>query len=274
MPVVDREGKVVGILTDEDLLDRAGIHERLSVAVRLEPGEINLQLRALEESPLKVAAVMTRPVITVREDELLGVVTARMVKAGLKRLPVVDEQEKLVGVLSRLDILHLVANTPQEDLPPHAPLGAVRTLGEIMAPVVPMVSQNDNLALLVEQFAQTNSHRLIVVDDFGKAVGLISDADVVARIQPGRRRGIIQALRRIAQPPAGKETAYDLMSHGPLTASPDLSVVEAIRRMMAEARKWMVVVDSDGRPLGLVDRQILLEALSEPAAQSAPRRDG
>jgi CBS-domain-containing membrane protein len=262
MPVVDREGKVAGILTDEDLLERAGIHERLSVAVRMEPGEINLQLGTLENSPLKVAAVMTRPVITVREDESLGAVTARMVKAGLKRLPVVDGQEKLVGVLSRLDILHLVANTPQEDLPPHAPLGAVRTVGEIMAPVVPTVSQNDSLAVLVERFAQTNSHRLIVVDDFGKAIGLISDADVVARIQPGRRSGIIAALRRIGKTPSGKETAYDLMSHGPLSAPPDLPVVEAIRRMMAEARKWMVVVDGNGCPLGLVDRQILLEALA------------
>ena len=38
--------------------------------------------------------------------------TARMVKAGLKRVPVVDEKDKLVGMLSRLDILHLVANAP------------------------------------------------------------------------------------------------------------------------------------------------------------------
>ena len=274
MPVVDKDGKVAGILTDEDLLERAGIQERLSVAVRMEPAEINQQLRTLENSPLKVAAVMTRPVITAQQTETLGAVTARMVKAGLKRVPVVDEKEKLVGMLSRLDILHLVANTPVEALPPQSPLGAVRTVREIMSSTIPMVNQDDNLVQVVERFAQANTHRLIVVDDHGKAVGLISDSDVVSRIQPAHRNSILNALRRIGIPPAGKETAYDLMSHGPLTVPPDLPVVEAIRRMMAEGRKWMVVADAGGRALGLVDRQILLQALSEPAAQAPSAENG
>jgi CBS domain-containing protein len=264
LPVVDRQGKVVGILTDEDLLARAGIEERLSVAVRMEPEEINRQLHRLAESPLHVAAVMTRPVITAHVGEHLGAVVARMVKSGLKRLPVVDEQEHLVGMLSRLDVLQLVANTPQESLPPQPVAGAVRTAGEIMASGVPLVRQADGLVTLVERFAQAGTHRLIVVDEHGKAVGLISDADVVARIQPARRGGILAALRRSERVPAGDETAGDLMSPGPLTAPPALSVVEAIRRMMAEGRKWMVVVDAEGRPLGLVDRQILLQALSAP----------
>ena len=52
------------------------------------------------------------------------------------------------------------------------------------------------------------------------------------------------------------------MSPGPLTGTPDLSVVDAIKMMLAESRKWMVVVDEKGKPLGLVDRQIMLEAIA------------
>jgi len=113
-PVLDSDGKVVGILTDEDLLERAGIQQRLSVAIRLDSGEISNDFRSLEKSPLFVKDVMTQPVVTVGESESLGVATSHMVKSGLKRLPVVSEDGKLVGVISRLDILRQDANRVYE----------------------------------------------------------------------------------------------------------------------------------------------------------------
>jgi CBS domain-containing protein len=261
-PVVDGAGKVVGILTDEDLLERAGIRQRLSVAMRMDAAEINQELRGMENSPLTVADVMTRPVVTALAEEHLGVATARMVKSGLKRLPVTDPQGKLVGMLSRLDILRQVANTPFSVPTAHLPKGAIRTVADVMRRDVPMAGQDDDLATLIEKFSASDSHRLIVVDSEGKAIGLISDSDVVARVQPAQRRGILDALKHIGNPPAGTETAFDLMSPGPLTGAPDLAVVDAIRIMLADARKWLVVVDEKGQPLGLVDRQIMLEAIA------------
>jgi CBS domain-containing protein len=73
---------------------------------------------------------------------------------------------------------------------------------------------------------------------------------------------MLEALRQLGKPPAGKETARDLMSPGVLTASPDLSISEAAQLMLSTSRKWLVVVDEFGKPLGLVDRQILLEAIA------------
>jgi CBS-domain-containing membrane protein len=262
MPVVDSNQKVVGILTDEDLLERAGIQQRLSVAIRLDAAELNQEIHALETSPLKVADVMSHPVSTILAKESLGVATARMVKSGLKRLPVVDHDGKLVGVLSRLDILHQVANTPHSEPGTPLPSGAVRTIADVMSSEIPMVNQDDDLATIIEKFTKTASNRLIVADAKGKAIGLISDSDVVSRVQPAKRRSIQEALRRIGKAPAGKENAYDLMSPGPLTAAPDLPVADAVKKMLAESRKWLVVVDVYGKPLGLVDRQILLEAIT------------
>lgn len=261
-PVVDSAGKVVGILTDEDLLERAGIRQRLSVAIRMDTEEINQELRSLASSPLLVRDVMTTPVISVADHETLGIATSRMVKSGLKRLPVVDKNEKLVGVISRLDILRQVANTTFEIPAPQLPTGAVRIVADIMSTEIPMVNQDDDLSTTIEKFAKTESHRLIVVDADGKAIGLISDSDVVARVQPEQRRGILSALRSIGKPPVGKETALDLMSAGPLTAPPDMPVVDALKIMLADARKWMIVVDENGRPLGMVDRQMMLEAIA------------
>lgn len=263
IPVVDSSGRVVGILTDEDLLERAGIQQRLSVAIRMDRTEIEQELIALENSTRTVLDVMTHPAITVLESDTLGVATTKMAKAGLKRLPVVNKDGKLVGMLSRLDILRQVAQTEPANLLKEPALPqAGRLVRDIMTADIPMVNQDEDLSMIIEKFARSNSHRLIVVDSAGKAIGLLSDSDVVARVQPAKRKNILDALRQIGKPAPGKETAFDLMSPGPLMAPPDFPVVDAVRKMLADSRKWLVVVDENEKPLGLVDRQMLLEAVS------------
>lgn len=261
MPVVDQRNHCIGILTDEDLIERAGIQERLSIAIRMDEDILKKEISALEKLSMTVREVMTKPAITVRETDTLAVATALLIKAELKRLPVVDAQDQLTGMLSRLDILRQVVDAPRPKPSTPLPVGAVKILREIMSPDVPTVNQDDDLTVIIEKFSQNEVHRLIVVDSANKAVGLISDSDVVARIQPSRQRGILDALRRRGRPSQGKETAYDLMSARPLTVSPDMPVVDAIQKMLVESRKWLVIVNEAGRPLGLVDRQMLLEAV-------------
>jgi CBS domain-containing protein len=81
-------------------------------------------------------------------------------------------------------------------------------------------------------------------------------------MQPANRKNILEALRRIGMPAPGKETAFDLMSPGPLMAPPEMTVVDAVKTMLAASRKWLVVVDENEKLIGLVDRQILLDNIS------------
>jgi CBS domain-containing protein len=261
MPVVDGEGKVTGILTDEDLLERAGIQQRLSVTLQMGKTDIQRDLEAASEIALSVKEVMTSPVVTAKTTESLGTATSKMVKAGLKRLPVVDESGRLAGMFSRLDVLRQVADAPSTVLPPHLKSGAVQQVKDIMLTDFPTVNQEEDLSLVVEKLVRWNTHRLIVVDAAGKAIGLIADSDVIARVQPEHRRGILDAFRNIGRPPAGKETAFDLMSPGVTCIPPDMSIVDASRMMLAEGRKWLVVIDEKGIPAGLIDRRTLLESL-------------
>ena len=262
VPVVDDAGKVTGILTDGDLLERAGIQQRLSIALRLNPEKITLELDGLENSPLTVGDLMTTPVVIVYENDPLALAATRMIHNDLKRLPVVDTNGKLAGIISRLDILRQVVKTARVSSVSTVPVGAARTVADVMARDFPLVDQNDGLEKIIEKFTQYESNRLVVVDEKGKAIGLISDSDVVARIQPEKQGGILNALRRLGKTPAGTETAFDLMSSGVLTSLSDTPVVEAARLMLKDARKWLVVVDSQNLPQGLVDRKILLESLA------------
>ncbi len=260
MPVVDSEGKVVGMLTDEDLLERAGLQQRLSVAMNLEKPILAEELAYLQKSTLTVGQVMSKPPITVKVKDSLGLAASRMSQHGIKRLPVVDEHGKLVGVISRVDILRLVAEITPTKV--KQPIKAGRTVEDIMSPKIPFVKRDDDLSVIIERMLENGLHRVIVVGDDGKAMGLISDSDVVARIQPTQRRKILSALLGKTRLQYSDITAADLMSPGVLAVYRETSLLEAAKQMMDQKRKWLVVIDEKGLPIGLVDRQILLAALS------------
>lgn len=261
MPVVDENRQVIGMLTDEDLIHRVGLQQHLSVAARLDEITINEQLASLRSNSLKVADVMSKPAITAYASESLGNAAARMAKHEIKRLPVIDDQAKLVGVVSRVDILRQVVDIETKTPKVQIPAGASLTIKQIMYPEIPVVLPNADLATIVARLVETGMRRLIVVDAQDRPLGLISDSDVVSRIQPRERRKVLDALRG-GPLPASSSSAEALMSPGVLTATPDTPLVEAVMQMFSQQRKWLVVVDQQGKTVGLVDRQILLRAVT------------
>jgi CBS domain-containing protein len=76
-----------------------------------------------------------------------------------------------------------------------APSGAAHTLGDIMLSEIPTIHTDASLADVIARFLEAGSRRLIVTDDAGHPLGLISDADAVTRVKPAAQRGVLQALR-------------------------------------------------------------------------------
>ena len=149
-----------------------------------------------------------------------------------------------------------------QDLPPVSYADAPQKIGDVMITDFPVVHEKDDLSSVIHALLEKNSHRLIVVNDRDKVTGIISDADVVTRLPVSNPKSILAALRNIASPPVSSTIAREIMSSNPLIADTDQSIVFAIQRMVSEGRKWMVVVDNQQKPIGLVDRQILLESLA------------
>lgn len=103
LPVVDSRGRICGIVNDADLIRDAfapdsRAHERPSEGNHRPP-------------PLLVADVMTSPAITVHERADLADVVALMTSASLKSLPVVDEEGRVIGMVSRSDVVRIRAST-------------------------------------------------------------------------------------------------------------------------------------------------------------------
>lgn len=107
---------------------------------------------------------------------------------------------------------------------------------------------------------------VVVVDDGGRLLGVISEADVIAKEAYGyrRRRALALMLDYLrGQDPAwvsraSGRRAAEIMSHDPLTARPDEDVGQVARRMLEWHHKRLPVVDGRGRVVGIVSRHDLL----------------
>ena len=114
LPVTDDDGRLVGMLTEGDLLGRAELGRDLPDAG---PLDVEQRARALIKArSWKVGDVMTRDVATVAEDTSVAAVVAVLVDRGVKRVPVVRE-DRLVGIVSRRDLLRLFVARREENVP-------------------------------------------------------------------------------------------------------------------------------------------------------------
>lgn len=109
-PVVEG-GRVVGVLTLRDLLEREG-HVTSQTSGPFLRGERHL-------AKLTVAEVMTKEVVTARAADPLVHAIELMDAAGVNRLPVVDDQDRPVGILARDDVLRAIAAVLRATAVPH-----------------------------------------------------------------------------------------------------------------------------------------------------------
>ena len=110
-PVLDEDNKVVGVVSEADLLFK----EALEFGV---PGKLSSMLHQREQA--KAAGIvaedlMTKPPMTIGPDEFVTHAARLMYTRKVKRLPVVDADGRLIGIVSRADVLS-VYSRPDEDI--------------------------------------------------------------------------------------------------------------------------------------------------------------
>jgi CBS-domain-containing membrane protein len=111
LPVVDADGKLLGIVTEGDFLRRAetATERRRPRWLQFLVGPGRLADEYVHTHTRKIADVMTTEPITVNENTPIEEVVHLMEKHRIKRLPVVRERQ-LVGIVSRANLLHALAS--------------------------------------------------------------------------------------------------------------------------------------------------------------------
>jgi CBS domain-containing protein len=125
-PVLDDSNKVVGVVSEADLLTK----EALEYSVpHLMDGILRSHERA-KAAAVTAAELMTRPAVTIGQHELVTTAARLMYSRKLKRLPVVDDDNQLIGIVTRTDVLSVFTRPDaeiQHDIIENVIIGTVLT---------------------------------------------------------------------------------------------------------------------------------------------------
>src|SRR5215469_281691 len=115
VPVVDRERRVIGMVSEGDLLHRAetGAERRRSWWLEMVAATNRLAAEYVKSHSASVNDVMTRDVISVTEETAVADVAILLETNRIKRVPVLRDG-KLVGIVSRANLVRALAMTINE----------------------------------------------------------------------------------------------------------------------------------------------------------------
>jgi CBS domain-containing protein len=127
LPVIDKEGELVGIVTEGDFLRRSELGTQRQRPKWLEfivgPGKLAQEFT--HSSGRKVEQIMTPDPRTIGEDDSLEAVVEAMERHHVKRLPV-TRGGRVVGIISRANLMHALASLTREVPAPVAGDAAIR----------------------------------------------------------------------------------------------------------------------------------------------------
>ncbi len=228
LPVVDANKKIVGILSYYDILSIIKF-----------------------KNDTKVYRFM-KPCTKIKEDEDEKKVLDIMVNSGVTGLPVVDENNKLVGFVSDYDILkfynskRLLSGIP---------------LSSIDIKRVEAVKENEKVGVVRNIMNFNKIDRLPVVDKDGRFIGAILLIDILRLIykEPEKSRkgmfvkgDLLKTMDIEIKGLVRKRTGINVNSQ----------VKKAVELMLKENIKGVIVLNSEKEPIGVVDRYSILKRIS------------
>lgn len=260
LPVVD-EGRLQGLVSETDIF--------VSVA----PGDwapartVRKQralMRAMRAGPsLKVADLMSGPVLTTGPDASVAAAAAKMIAGGVSSLLVRDagpapvDTVAPVGIVTKRDV---VTRVVAAGLTPDAV-----TVERIMSAPVRTIEPGASFAECASRMSAEGVRRLVVVED-GAVVGLVSNTDLLAALQgmgwlgPWPRPWPTSYIAADVMEPADSSVAF-AASEG-VSVSPETSLWEVAARLKETGRRRLAVVQ-EGQVLGVVSDASVALAMGE-----------
>lgn len=228
LPVVQNK-KYVGLIVYYDILSR----------------DINKNMKAsdfMKKAPAVLPKDSISKTISIMQD------------SGVGALPVIDEDKKVVGIVSDFDVLKLLINDRIFDS---------FKVEDVVIRRFPILRTDDTIGRAQKLAAMNRIDNLPIVDNFGKLLGQISTSDILSYIfekKLTKTRGKKDPHRDEKLP-----TERNIMEIAK-SEIPKLNLTLNLRRalelMLSSKVKSSIVIDNNGKPVGILSRLKILDLLS------------
>ena len=116
-PIVNVDNKVIGVVSEGDIMRLIEVHspnlnlilpaplDLIELPIRMEYSYEEIARDVRKAASVLVGEIMAKKVITIKKDASISDAAALMDKHKINRLPVVDENKKLIGILTRGDVI-------------------------------------------------------------------------------------------------------------------------------------------------------------------------
>lgn len=224
---------------------------------------------------MKAKDIMTKRVIRVNPDAPLSKVIRLLLKSRISGVPVVDEKEKVVGVVTEEDLLYkgkipISVNSsvawfyyygdyvdPQK-LADECRKVYGKTASEIMSTTPVLVSEDIDVTKIAYLMLEKGVRRVFVMKN-GKLAGVVSRADLLKQVGGKAVSGPQKKSKiELGPKPGGPIKARDIMTSKVIAINRDTSLKDIATMLISNRITGVPVVDEQSRVIGIVAESDLL----------------
>lgn len=294
LPVVDEQQHLLGMIGTRDLINagllpvRRGVIRTVQQLGNSEAEKLANSLEQARQQPGRAEDIMNRRICSIGPEQTVRDAAQKLLETGLRSLPVVDATGRLLGILTRTDLLQIVVTSPlmspqassfTQPLPleklAHSPLQE-QPVTNFLHTDVPIVEEEALMADVIDALLTSPIKRVLVVDRGHRLRGIISDVDVLAHLQVPARQRWLDLLTGWARGKHGRiptstlhtrpgkaRKAREVMNSEVQSISADTTLQETVETMLRTGRTILPVLDAQERFQGVVRRADLLRLLVE-----------
>jgi CBS domain-containing protein len=209
--------------------------------------------------PVRARDVMTHRLVTVQADDPVDLARDRMLRTGFSALPVIRGVDRLVGIVSLVDVLRHREEGG----------GAPASVGTVMSTDLLTMSPGTSAAVIAHRMRTYGELRVMPIVDRGALVGVVTRSDLLRG--PRERPGLVDRLRGRAPVPDPvpprpvRRRDPNATTVGEIMTKESLVVVlagtpcsRAVELLLAHRLSLLPVIDRGGELVGVVSEADLL----------------